>query len=201
MGHEREEGESGPLVGQRLCHFEHLTGEVNKVQRINLRYLPDSSCSHTLINTSYVIKGLLKYHLTDSFQAQRHSLFRWLTKLALCVCVCIRLGTVFLSLSPLPLPPTSHTGNLTPLFCRSGPASHLSYLPLPKLRGPSPCTCKLHPALTCVAGLACTLVAVDFVDAPPVVAGFALTVVKVDLAVEAYRSDHMLAKRKVSTFE
>lgn len=37
---------------------------------------------------------------------------------------------------------------------------------------------------TCVARLACTLVAIDFVNAPPVVAGFALAVVKVHLAVE-----------------
>lgn len=37
---------------------------------------------------------------------------------------------------------------------------------------------------SCVAGLACTLVAIDFVDAPPVVAGFALTVVQVNLAIE-----------------
>lgn len=40
-----------------------------------------------------------------------------------------------------------------------------------------------HPS--CVAGLTCTLVAIDFVDAPPVVAGFALTVVQVDLTVES----------------
>lgn len=37
---------------------------------------------------------------------------------------------------------------------------------------------------SCVARFTCTLIAVDFVDAPPIVAGFALTVVKVDLAVE-----------------
>lgn len=37
---------------------------------------------------------------------------------------------------------------------------------------------------SCVAGLACTLIAVDFVDAPPVVAWFALTVVQVHLTIE-----------------
>lgn len=41
--------------------------------------------------------------------------------------------------------------------------------------------------LTYVAGFTCTLVAVDFVDAPPVVAGFALAVVQVDLAIETCR--------------
>lgn len=36
----------------------------------------------------------------------------------------------------------------------------------------------------CVAGFACTFVAVDFINAPSVVAGFALTVVQVHLTVE-----------------
>lgn len=54
----------------------------------------------------------------------------------------------------------------------------------PHAQGTVPCTCKPHPALTCVAWLACTLVAVDFVDALPIVAGLALAVVKVYLAVE-----------------
>lgn len=143
------------------------------------------------MNTRYVIKGqpllLLKYQLTDSFQVQRHSLLKWQTKLVLCVrvYVCIRLGTVFLSLF---LP--SHTRNMTPLFCKSGPASHLSYLPLPVLRGPSPCTCKLLPVLTCVARLTRTLVAIYFVDAPPVVTGFALTVVQVHLTIKTYVLEH-----------
>lgn len=156
-----------------------------------MSYQWDLSCNYTQMNTRYVIKGqplsLLKYQLTDSFKAQRHSLFKWQTKLVLCVnvYVCIRLGTMFLSVFP-----PSHTGNLTPLFCRSGPASHLSYLPLPVLRGPSPCTCKLHPVLTCVARLTCTLVAIDFVDAPPVVAGFALTVVQVHLTIETCTLEH-----------
>lgn len=55
----------------------------------------------------------------------------------------------------------------------------------PKAQGTiPPCTCKLHPVLTCVARLTCTFVAIDFVDAPPVVAGFALTVIQVDLTIE-----------------
>lgn len=37
---------------------------------------------------------------------------------------------------------------------------------------------------SCVAWLTCTLVAIDFVDAPPVVAGFALTVIQVHLTIE-----------------
>lgn len=88
-------------------------------------------------------------------------------------------------------PPPFHVGNLTPLFRGSGPASHLSYLPLPKLKGRSPCTCKLHPVLTCVARLTCTFVAIDFVDAPPVVAGFALTVIQVHLTIETCRLTRM----------
>lgn len=123
---------------------------------------------------------LFKYHLTA--EAQRHSLFKLQTKLA--HCVCIGLGTWFLSLF---LPPSFNISNLTPLFRRSGPASHLSYLPLPKLRGPPPCTCTLQPGLTCVARLACTFVAIDFIDAPPVVAGFALAVVQIHLTIKTCR--------------
>lgn len=37
---------------------------------------------------------------------------------------------------------------------------------------------------SCVAGLTCTLVAVNFVDTPPVVAGFVLTVIQVYLTIE-----------------
>lgn len=48
--------------------------------------------------------------------------------------------------------------------------------------------------LTGVAGFTCTLVAVDFVDAPPVVAGSALAVVQVYLAIETCRLERMLAK-------
>lgn len=37
---------------------------------------------------------------------------------------------------------------------------------------------------SCVTWLTCTLVAIDFVDALPIVTGFALTVVQIHLAVE-----------------
>lgn len=153
-----------------------------------------------------MIKGqplsLLKYHLTDSFQAPRHRLFKWQTKLVLCVCVCacIRLGAAFLSLTPPTPHHPSHTRNLTPLFHRSGPASHLSYLPLPKLRGPSPCTCKLHPVLTCVSRLTSTLVAIDFVDALPVVTRFALTVIQIDLTVETCTLNSKIWGKKCEIF-
>lgn len=100
------------------------------------------------------------------------------------LCVRIGLGTWFLAIF---LPPSFDISNLTPLFRRSRPASHLSNLPLPKLRGPPPCTCTLPPGLTCVARLACTFVAIYFVDAPPVVAGFALAVVQIHLTIKTCR--------------
>lgn len=57
----------------------------------------------------------------------------------------------------------------------------------PKAQGDhSPCTCTFYPGLTCVAWLAGTLVAIDFVDALPKVTGLALTVVQVHFAVQAY---------------
>lgn len=107
------------------------------------------------------------------------------------LCVCVLCVYQVEDCVPFSAPPPSHTGNPTPLFRMSGPASHLSYLPLLKLKGPPPCICKLHPVLTCVARLTCTLVAVDFVDAPPVVAGFALTVVQVHLTIETFKLEQM----------
>lgn len=148
----------------------------------------------------YVIKGevffLLKYHLTDSFQAQRYSLFKLQTKLVLCVCggvcvgVCVYQVGDCVPFSTQPHPPPSHRGNLTLWLCRSGPASHLSYLCCSNLWGPTSCTCKLHPLLTCVAWLTCTLVAIDFVYASPIVTGFALAVVQVHLTIDAFRLEH-----------
>lgn len=208
VGPWREEDKSGPLFHERITG-RWVSAKQVKSKHFSQSYYYDLSFSYTLRSIRYVIKGqalfLLKYHLTDSFQVQHHSLFKLQTKLELCVsvrvcmyvCVCIRLGTVFLSLSP------SHTGNLTPLFCRSGPASHLSYLPLPKLRGPSPCTCKPHPVLTCVAWLTCTLIAVDFVYASSIVTGFALTVVQVHLTVKTCRLENkhkIWGKSKVKAF-
>lgn len=47
--------------------------------------------------------------------------------------------------------------------------------------------------LTCVARLTGTFVAIDFVDAPAVVAGFALAVVQVDLTIETCGLGHVLS--------
>lgn len=57
--------------------------------------------------------------------------------------------------------------------------------------GDQPLHAKPRPLLTCVARLACTLIAIDFVDAPPVVTGFALTVIQVYLTVESCRLTHV----------
>lgn len=57
--------------------------------------------------------------------------------------------------------------------------------------GDHPFHTKPRPLLTCVARLACTLIAIDFVDAPPVVTGFALTVIQVYLTVESCRLTHV----------
>lgn len=142
------------------------------------------------------------FHLTD--QARRHGpLKKKGTRLAHCVRTRLRTCSFHHRPPPsLPAPPASFiAGNPTPLFHRSGPTSHLA-LPAPpkKLRGPStpsPATTapvKLRPpALTCVAGLTGAFVAVDFVDAPAVVAGFALAVVQVDLAVETCELGHTLS--------
>lgn len=47
--------------------------------------------------------------------------------------------------------------------------------------------------LTCVARLTGTFVAIDFVDAPAIVAWFALAVVQVDLAIETCGLGHVLS--------
>lgn len=49
----------------------------------------------------------------------------------------------------------------------------------------------VHEMLTCVAGLTGTLVAVDLVDAGPIVAGIALAVVNVDFTVDSCQKRHI----------
>lgn len=129
---------------------------------------------HTTIQ---IIRWLIEADALQLFiyrftRLRSHFFFCFWAELGLCVCVS---GWGLCSF--LYYPHTSHTGNLTPLFHRSGPASHLSSLSLPKLMRASQCTCKLHPLLTCVTRLTCTLVAIDFVNTSAVVTGFVLAVV------------------------
>ena len=99
--------------------------------------------------------------------------------------MCSWLGTVFLSLLPTHIP-NRQSDTIVPEEWARQPA----VLPTPpKAQGtipPQPVN-STQCSLTCVAWLARTLIAVDFVNASPVVAGFALTVVQVHLAVETYR--------------
>lgn len=72
----------------------------------------------------------------QSFQARHHSLFRRQTQLELCVWVCVWLSGF--GGCPLFFPTCLSTGNMTPLFHESRPASHLSNPPLPKHRRTTP---------------------------------------------------------------
>ena len=137
-----------------------------------------------------MIKGqalfLLKYHLTPGSTSEPFQMAHKVSALCVCAlfCVCIRYGTVFLSLQPR----ISDT-IVSQQWTRQPPVLAAP----PKAQGPPPPHLYFLPVLTCVARLACTLVAVDFVDAAAVVAGFALTVVQVHLTVETWRFENKLA--------
>lgn len=151
------------------------------------KFLQSKCCGscygHIYKNTK--LQSLLFPHGKDrvSEQAQRHTLFNLHRKSV--HCVCIRLDSVLLS---LPIIPHMQPDTIVPLErTRQPPVA-----PSPsKAHGTIPLHTKPRPLLTCVARLACTLVAIDFVDAPPVVTGFALAVIQVHLTVESCRSTHV----------
>ena len=63
--------------------------------------------------------------------------------------------------------------------------AHWPPVPLPSAFLPPAPDYPVDPVLTCVTWLTCTLIAVDLVNAPPVVTGLALTVIQIHLTVKA----------------